>query len=234
MLAKSAPPTPASSRRLDGPAGSDFGPPMAAAAAAFPSVCSAPVPGAGALKRIAPDGMGTAKPSCESITEHFDLPFMADMLSGEGFERICAAATAAVAAPGHALPLSPMGSSGLPAMGSAKLPPRPSLPRSSSASEPGSSPRRASLDGSPGASTNPSPNPSARLGAGGAGAGEPEPMQEEALQTLSLFDGEAAALAERAHPPPPLQQTYRGEAVRCAALLSCQTTYLSCMWPEVS
>lgn len=223
-----APTTPACVRRLDGPGGSDFSPPLAAAAAAFPSVCSAPVPGAGALKRIAPDGMGTAKPSCESITEHFDLPFMADMLSGEGFERICAAATAAVAAPGHALPLSPMGSSGLPAMGSAKLPPRPSLPRSSSASEPGSSPRRASLDGSPGASTNPSPNPSARLGAGGAGAGpEPEPMQEEALQTLSLFDGGAGAMAERPHPPTPLQQTYRGEAVRCAAQPSCQTTYLA-------
>ncbi len=147
---------------------------------------------------------------------------MADMLSGEGFERICAAATAAaragVASPGHALPLSPMGSSGLPAMGSAKLPPRPSLPRSASTSEPGSSPRRASLDGSPGASPNPSPNPSARLGGGGGGAG-PEPMQEEALQTLSLFDGEAGAMAERAHPPPPPQQTYRGEAVRCAAQL---------------
>ena len=205
-------------RRLDGPAGSDFGPPLAAAAAAFPSVCSAPVPGAGAPRGLAPDGMGTAKPSCESITEHFDLPFMADMLTGEGFERICAAATAAVASPGHALPLSPMGSSGLPAMGSAKLPPRPSLPRSSSASEPGSSPRRASLDGSPGASTNPSPNPSARLGGGGRVAAlEPEPMQEEALQTLSLFDGEAVVMAERAHPPPPPQQTYRGEAVRCVA-----------------
>ena len=213
---QSAPPTLVSVCRLDGPGGADFGPPLAAAAAAFPSVCSAPVPGAGAPRRgaLPPDGMGTAKPSCESITEHFDLPFMADMLTGEGFEHICAAATAAIAAP-PALPLSPMGSGGLPQMGSAKLPPR--LPRSNP-SEPGSSPRHSSLDGSPGPSTNPSPNPSTRLGGGGGGGAgsEPEPMQEEALQTLSLFDGKAGALAERPHAPPP-PPTYRGEAVRCAA-----------------
>ncbi|KAK9837248.1 hypothetical protein WJX81_001385 [Elliptochloris bilobata] len=167
---------------LDGPGGADFGPAPAAAAAAFPSVCSAPVPGCAVPRRGGPaaDGMGTAKPSCESITEHFDLPFMPDMLAVDGFERICAAATASMPSP---LPTP--------------LPPRP--PRSSSHSDAGSSPRRSSLDASP----VPSTNPSAPLGMGvGAGAGELEPMQEEGLQTLTLFDADALALAQRAHTLP--------------------------------
>lgn len=199
---------------LDGPAG-DFGQPPPAA---FPSVCSAPVPSSyhNPNPNPSPDHggkagspLGPARGSCESIIEEHALPLGLNpnmrASSGGPFERAFAAGA-----------------------GAAALPPLP--PRSRTASDSSSSPRR-SLDlggaslagsaclppahslGSAGSNTHP-----AEAG-GQAAAGELVPMQEEGLQALTLLDGEAPLAAPAAAPAP--GQENSAELIRCATLKLC-------------